>query len=176
MIPNQYNSQKSNINVSIHLQRSSHETAFLSRLGTITSLPVSFWSSFTLGILGVLRKTASSHTISLRKIQRIFWPTAISIGDLLARCQQEDMGTIIARKRWRWIGHVLHKGCQLHHQSCNPLDPRGKAQAWSTEDNLAKNCGNGNEEREPQLGHHPEAGQRQSGVKGLCCCPLRQLV
>ena len=48
--------------------------------------------------------------------------------------------------------------CQLHHQSCNPLDPRGKAKAWSTEDNLAKNCGSGNEEHEPQLGHHPEAG------------------
>ena len=30
------------------------------------------------------------------------------------------------------------QGCQLHHQSCNPLDPRGKAEAWSTEDNLAK--------------------------------------
>ena len=35
--------------------------------------------------------------------------------------------------------------CQLHHQSWNPLDPRGKAEAGSTEDNLAKNCGRGNE-------------------------------
>ena len=39
------------------------------------------------------------------------------------------------------------QGCQLHHQSCNPLDPRGKAEAWLTEDNLAKKCGSGNEER-----------------------------
>ena len=44
------------------------------------------------------------------------------------------------------------QGCQLHHQSCNPLDPRGKAEAWSTKDNLAKNCGSGNEEHESQLG------------------------
>ena len=51
------------------------------------------------------------------------------------------------------------QGCQLHHLSCNPLDPRGKAEAWSSEDNLAKNCGTRNEEHEPQLGHHPEAGQ-----------------
>ena len=55
-------------------------------------------------------------------------------------------------------------GCQLHHHSCNPLDPRGKAEPWSTKDNLAKNCGSGNEEDEPQLGHQSEAGQWQTGV------------
>ena len=49
--------------------------------------------------------------------------------------------------------------CQLHHQSYNPLDPRPKAEAWLTEDNLAKNCGSGNEEDEPQLGYHPETSQ-----------------
>ena len=43
--------------------------------------------------------------------------------------------------------------------SHNPLDPRGYGEAWSTEDNLEKNCGNGGEEHEPQLGRHPEAGQ-----------------
>ena len=51
------------------------------------------------------------------------------------------------------------QGCQSHHQSCNPLDPGGRggegAEAWSTEDNLAKNCASGNEEHEPQVGHHP---------------------
>ena len=44
------------------------------------------------------------------------------------------------------------QGCQLHHQSCTPLDPRGKEEAWLTEDNLAKNCGSRNEEDEPQHG------------------------
>ena len=45
-------------------------------------------------------------------------------------------------------------------QSCNPLDPRGKAaKVWLTEGNLAKNCGSRNEEDEPQLGRHPMAGQ-----------------
>ena len=38
------------------------------------------------------------------------------------------------------------QGCQLHHQSFNPPDPRGKAEAWSTEDNLAKDCGSRNKE------------------------------
>ena len=43
------------------------------------------------------------------KIQRIFWPRIISNRELLARCQQEDMETVITRKRWRLIGHVLRK-------------------------------------------------------------------
>ena len=45
---------------------------------------------------------------------------------------------------------------------------------WSTEDSLAKNCGSGTEEHEPQLGHHPEASQWQTGVKELSCCPVCQ--
>ena len=67
------------------------------------------------------------------------------------------------------------QGCQLHHQICNPLDPRGKAEARSTEDKLAKNCGSGNEELEAQLGHHPEVGQRQTWVEELRCCTMGQL-
>ena len=63
----------------------------------------------------------------------------------------------------------------IHYQSCNPLDSRGKAEAWSTKDNLVRNCGSGNEENKPQLGHHPEAGQWQTGVEELHCCPIYQL-
>ena len=62
------------------------------------------------------------------------------------------------------------QGCQPHRQSYNPLDLRGKGETWLTEDNLAKNCGSRNEENEPQLGHHPEAGQWQKGVDELHCC------
>ena len=40
------------------------------------------------------------------------------------------------------VGNTLTKTCLL-----------------STEDNLAKNCGSGTEEREPQLGQHPQASQ-----------------
>ena len=67
------------------------------------------------------------------------------------------------------------QGCQLHHQSCNPLDPRGKVEVWSTEDNLAKNCVSRHEEHEPQLGHHPEAGQWQTGMGEFHCFPTHQL-
>ena len=55
------------------------------------------------------------------------------------------------------------------------LEPRVKAEAWSTEDNLAKNCRSGTEEHEPQLGYHPEAGQWQTGVEELRCRLIRQL-
>ena len=79
--------------------------------------------------------------------------------DLLARCQPEDMETIITRERRRWTRHVLGEVANSITKNCNPLDLRGKAEAWSAEDNLVKNYGSGNEDHEPQLGHHPEAGQ-----------------
>ena len=69
------------------------------------------------------------------------------------------METIITRKRWRWVGHVPRKDANSITKGCNPLDPREKAEAWLTEDNLAENLGSENEEHKPELGHHPEAGQ-----------------
>ena len=56
-----------------------------------------------------LAQLSSFHTTSLRKMQQIFWPRTVSNHDLIARCQLKDMEAIITRKRWRWIGHVLHK-------------------------------------------------------------------
>ena len=49
------------------------------------------------------------YTKKLRKIVRIFWPQIISNQDLFDECQQEGIETTIARRRWRWIGHILHK-------------------------------------------------------------------
>ena len=46
---------------------------------------------------------------SLRKILRIFWPQKISNDQLLKQTKQEDIRTIVTRRRWRWIGHVLRK-------------------------------------------------------------------
>lgn len=33
--------------------------------------------------------------------------------ELLSRCNQEDMGTIIKKRQLRWIGHVLRQDPQL---------------------------------------------------------------
>ena len=56
-----------------------------------------------------LAKLSTFHTKNLRRILKIFWPNKISNEDLMSQCNQEDMGTIIKRKRWRWIGHILRR-------------------------------------------------------------------
>ena len=38
-----------------------------------------------------------------------FRPQIISNQDLFDECQQESIETTIARRRWRWIGHILRK-------------------------------------------------------------------
>ena len=52
---------------------------------------------------------SSFHTTSLRKICRIFWPDTISNRDLLNNTKQEPITKIIARRRWRWVGHSLRR-------------------------------------------------------------------
>lgn len=52
-------------------------------------------------------KLSTFHTTCLRRILRIFWPQKISNTDLLRKCDMDDLETLIMRKRWRWIGHVL---------------------------------------------------------------------
>jgi hypothetical protein len=49
------------------------------------------------------------HTKNLRRILQIFWPDTISNQQLLARCNQDSMETIIMQRRWRWIGHVMRR-------------------------------------------------------------------
>ena len=56
-----------------------------------------------------LNKLSTFHTKNLRRILRIFWPVTISNHELLARCNQDSMETIIKRRRWRWIGHVCRR-------------------------------------------------------------------
>ena len=111
-----------------------------------------------------LAKLSSFHMASLRKIQHIFRPRTISNGDLLARCQQEDMETIITRKRRCWIGHVLHEDANSTTEVAT-TGPTKEGRSMSTKDNLAENCGSRN--KEPQLGHNPEAGQWDRGGGAL---------
>ena len=56
-----------------------------------------------------LNQLSTFHTKNRRRILRIFWPETISNQHLLARCNQDSMGTIIMRRRWRWIGHVIRR-------------------------------------------------------------------
>lgn len=45
----------------------------------------------------------------LRRILRIFWPNTISNEDLWRKTGQVDIGTLIRRRKWEWIGHTLRK-------------------------------------------------------------------
>ena len=56
-----------------------------------------------------LTKLSTFHTKNLRYILRIFWPRKISNEDLLKQCNIEGMTTILLRRRWKWIGHVIRK-------------------------------------------------------------------
>nr|XP_058949249.1 uncharacterized protein LOC131777053 [Pocillopora verrucosa] len=47
-----------------------------------------------------LSKPASFHTANLRKILRIFWPQKISNDQLLRQTKQEDIRTLVNRRRW----------------------------------------------------------------------------
>ena len=56
-----------------------------------------------------LDKLSTFHTKNLRRILKIFWPNTISNQELLTQCNQESMDTIMMRRRWRWIGHVMRR-------------------------------------------------------------------
>ncbi|XP_041376761.1 uncharacterized protein LOC121389226 [Gigantopelta aegis] len=56
-----------------------------------------------------MSRSFSFHSASLRRILRIFWPRQISIEQVPEETNQESMQTIISRRWWKWIGHVLRK-------------------------------------------------------------------
>jgi len=79
-----------------------------------------------------LDQLSTFHTKSLRRILRIFWPKTISNQHLLAHCNQDSMGTIIMRRRWRWIGHVTRRApgnisCTALHWTPEGKRKRGRA-------------------------------------------------
>ena len=73
-----------------------------------------------------LSKLASFHTANLRKILRIFWPQKISNDQLLRQTKQEDIRTLVNRRRWRWIGHVMRKASNNIARIATRWTPEGK--------------------------------------------------
>ena len=53
-------------------------------------------------------------------------PRHLLAKDHLQRCQQEAMETIITRKLWRWIGHVLRKDANSITKAAIHWTPEGK--------------------------------------------------
>ena len=73
-----------------------------------------------------LTKLSVFHSKSIRRILRIFWPNKISNEDLLRQCKQEDMATILLRRRWKWIGHVIRKDRNSIIRTALHWTPEGK--------------------------------------------------
>ena len=73
-----------------------------------------------------LGKLSAFHTKCLRRILRIFWPRTISNKDLLAECNQQDMATILMKRRWKWMGHVIRKDNSSHTKVALHWTPEGK--------------------------------------------------
>ena len=73
-----------------------------------------------------LHKLSTFHTKSLRKIKRIFWPNTISNQLLLSQCKHDNMATIIMRRRWKWIGHVIRREQENITQTALHWTPDGK--------------------------------------------------
>ena len=73
-----------------------------------------------------LSKLASFHAANLRKILRIFWPQKISNDQLLRQTKQEDIRTLVNRRRWRWIGHVMRKASNNIARIAMHWTPEGK--------------------------------------------------
>ena len=73
-----------------------------------------------------ITKPSVFHTKNLRRVLQIFWPDTISNQQLLARCIQDSMETIIIGWRWRWIGHVMRR--EQDNITCTALHwtPEGK--------------------------------------------------
>ena len=77
-----------------------------------------------------ITKLSVFHTTNLRRILRIFWPDTISNQQLLARCNQDSMETIIMGRRWRWNGHVMRREQDNITNTALHWTPEGKRKRW----------------------------------------------
>ena len=73
-----------------------------------------------------LTKLSVFHTKSLRRILHIFWPNKISNEDLLRQCTEENMATILLKRHWKWIGHVIRKDRNSITRTALHSTPEGK--------------------------------------------------
>ena len=73
-----------------------------------------------------LTKLSVFHTKCLRRILHIFWPRKVSNEELLSQCNQENMATILLRRRWKWIGHVLRREKNSITRTALHWTPEGK--------------------------------------------------
>ena len=62
----------------------------------------------------------------LRRILRYWWPNTISNYDLMLRCSLQSIASMIATRKWGWIGHTLRKHPQELCKQALDWNPQGK--------------------------------------------------
>ena len=70
------------------------------------------------------------------------------------------MATILMRRRWRWIGHVIR--CE----NCFTLDARRETQEGPPQDHVAKDSGERNQGDGEDLGRHQAYRKGPADVEG----------
>ena len=111
------------------------------------------------------------HPKNLQRIMRIFWPTIIS-NELLDHCHQDSTDTIIVKKRWKWIRHVLRKEAGNITRTAIPasLDTIRQAQERQTKEHPAPNSIGTHEHLQSQLRPYKSRLRihRGGGLRGSC--------
>ncbi|KAL9972928.1 hypothetical protein ACROYT_G019325 [Oculina patagonica] len=105
------------------------------------------------------------------------WISAkFTVGNFIGRMHQsEDMGTIIImQRRWRWIGHVIRKENESITKTALYWTPEGRRKRGRPKNTWQRTVETELRGLKPKLEHHPTAGQRQTAVEDLCCCPACQ--
>ena len=97
------------------------------RIFTTNVIATLLYGSETLKVTQALsNKLQSFVNKCLRKILRIHWPEKISNKVLWSRARQEHIPTVIARRKWAWIGHMLRKPATDTTKQALKWNPPGK--------------------------------------------------
>ena len=72
------------------------------------------------------RRLSTSHTTCLKRIMPVFWPSKIYNARLLQATGWEPMGTILRRRMWEWLGHVLRMEPTAHTRTALTWTPEGR--------------------------------------------------
>ncbi|KAL5007014.1 hypothetical protein ScPMuIL_015820 [Solemya velum] len=108
----------------------------------------------------------------LRKICRIFWPQKITNIELHRTTGSEDMSTLLKRKRWRWIGHVLRKPADDLTRVAMRWTPEGKRKRGRPKNTWRRTIEAENQRIRLHLGRVREKGERQRPMENTSPCPM----
>ena len=63
---------------------------------------------------------------SLRRILKVYWPQRVSMETVRERAGMEPISSMVKKRRWKWIGHVLRMDKTKHARIALTWTPEGK--------------------------------------------------